>query len=310
MDAAQSSVAIKDRRGRLKSCEPSWGASMPRVVGVHGMAQEQKTRPELWKLWYPSLRGGMELAAGRYVAIPSFDLAFYGKVFLSDDAQGKPVAKGNGPAAAPRLPESPGDDELAFLDEAVNEVAAEAGPKDKGVPKGLTGVPAVLQPLAGRLARRFSGSLALTFITALRQVRLYLEDEDTASQIRAIVTGMIDAETRVVVAHSLGTVVAFDALSRDDSPEVGTLITLGSPLGMKAVSSRLAARLGNGPSPRAAHWINIFDPADPVAAAGAVSLMWPQAGDFTVDNGDEQHDVTRYLGKRVTGQAVVDACGR
>jgi hypothetical protein len=277
---------------------------MTRVVGVHGMAQEQKTRPALYNLWYPSMRGGIEIFAGRDAVMPTFELAFYGDVFLTDDAQGKPVAKRAASATALGQLGPPDDDEFRFLTEAVAEVTAEAGDEAKGVAR----VPEALQPLARRLTRRFSGSLVLTFITALRQVRLYLEDEDIAGRVRTIVTDAIDHETRVLVTHSLGTVVAFDALSRKDSPDVDTLITLGSPLAMRAVWSRLALRLGDASCPHVRRWVNIFDAADPVAAAGAVSRLWRKAEDFTVENGKEPHDVASYLGKRCTGRAIVDAC--
>lgn len=277
---------------------------MARVVGVHGMAQEQRTRPALYNLWYPSLRGGIEIVAGRDAVMPTFELAFYSDVFLTDDAQGKPVAKGAASATALGQLKPPDDDELQFLTEAVREVTPEAGAEAKTVPR----VPVALQPLARRLTRRFSGSLVLTFLTALGQVRLYLEDENIAGRVRAIVTDAIDDDTRVLVTHSLGTVVAFDALSREDSPDVDTLITLGSPLVMRAVWSRLALRLGDASYPHVRRWVNIFDAADPVAVAGAVCRRWPSAEDFTVENGKEPHDVTRYLGKRCTGRAVIDAC--
>lgn len=276
---------------------------MTHVVGIHGMAQEQKTRPALLNLWYPSLQGGIEIFAGRDAVMPTFELAFYGDVFLTSDAQGRPVSKTAAPAMALGQLGAPDDDEVRFLTEAVIEVTPEAGAEAKTVPR----VPEVLQPLARRLTRRFSGSLVLTFITALRQVRLYLEDENIAGRVRAIVTDIVNDDTRVLVTHSLGTVVAFDVLSREDSPDVDTLITLGSPLAMRAVQSRLARRLGGDSYPHVRRWVNIFDAADPVAAAGAVRRLWPTAEDFTVENGKEPHDVTRYLGKRCTGRAIVNA---
>ena len=183
---------------------------MARVVGVPGMAQEQKTRPALYKLWLPSLRGGVEGAAGRNAAMPTFDLAFYGDVFLSEDAQGKPVAKSAASATDQVELESVSDDELRFLNEVVDEVTLGA----TGVPKAVPPVPQLLQPIARSLTRRFNGSLVLGFIATLRQVRLYLEDEEIAGRIRAIVAGAINnktATTRVLLAHSLGTVVALAA---------------------------------------------------------------------------------------------------
>src|SRR5215472_9373856 len=98
---------------------------MSRVVGVHGMAQDQKTRPALYNLWRPSLQGGVEIFAGRDAVMPTFELAFYGNVFLSDDAQGKPVAKSGASAAGLGQLGLPSGDELLFLNEAVDEVTAD-----------------------------------------------------------------------------------------------------------------------------------------------------------------------------------------
>ncbi|ONI91805.1 hypothetical protein ALI22I_06880 [Saccharothrix sp. ALI-22-I] len=54
----------------------------------------------------------------------------------------------------------------------------------------------------------------------------------------------------MVVAHSLGTVVAFEALHRVDQP-VDLLITLGSPLGMHGVLENHAT-VDNGSKPHEA----------------------------------------------------------
>jgi hypothetical protein len=302
---------------------------MSEVVGVHGMAQQQRGRSQLIAVWEPAFRDGVEIAGGGDAAAPSFGLAFYGDLFLSAAAQGdaatqkfgyggrqEGAAKGatilHGEDGAAGL-ESVSADELAFLDEATDEAIAQR--PDLGEPMGFGPLPGPLQPLARRLTRRFDGVLVLMFVSALRQVKLYLEDDELAGHIRGIVSDAIGSDTTVLLAHSLGTVVAFDTLTLNPQLQLDTLITVGSPLGMKAVASRLrpsaAGRQGlAGFPPNLRRWVNIYDPGDPVAAAGAVSRLWPAAVDYTVDNEDTPHAIERYLGKRVTGRAVLDGVSR
>ncbi|MFE5564823.1 serine peptidase [Amycolatopsis japonica] len=74
---------------------------------------------------------------------------------------------------------------------------------------------------------------------------------------------------RIVIAHSLGSVVAYEALWSQPGLQIDLLLTLGSPLGIpSAVFERLVpapvrAR-GNRP-PGVKQWINFADPGDIVA---------------------------------------------
>lgn len=79
------------------------------------------------------------------------------------------------------------------------------------------------------------------------------------------------AEKTVLVTHSMGTMVAYDVLRHcEDCPPVETLFTLGSPLGVQEVQDELAVP-GSGavdfPAARLQHWINIYDPLDPICGA-------------------------------------------
>lgn len=71
----------------------------------------------------------------------------------------------------------------------------------------------------------------------------------------------------VVVAHSLGSVIAYDVLKRvTDCPPVHALLTLGSPLGIDEVQDRLRpewTRPDGYPSRTVRrHWVNVYDPLD------------------------------------------------
>jgi hypothetical protein len=66
---------------------------MSEVLGVHGMAQQQRGRSQLIAVWEPAFRDGVEIAGGRDAVVPSFGLAFYGDLFLSAAAQGEAAAQ-------------------------------------------------------------------------------------------------------------------------------------------------------------------------------------------------------------------------
>ena len=130
---------------------------------------------------------------------------------------------------------------------------------------GAPRVPTALQPLAQRLSRRLEGGLVLQFLTVLRQVKIYLNDDAMAEQIRAgFLAHLNDARPRVVIAHSLGSVVAVDALRLSSDSSVPMLITVGSPLGMRAVQSRLRRPAGAADAavalPDVSRWLNVVRP--------------------------------------------------
>ena len=121
--------------------------------------------------------------------------------------------------------------------------------------------------------------------------------------------GRIGVEARVVVSHSLGSVVAYETLcARPDLP-VRTLITLGSPLGISALLPRLVPPVGSGRAQWPGglrNWVNIADAADLVALR---KKLQPLYGDRVLDqivhNGATMHNVLPYLTAVQTGRAVL-----
>ena len=156
--------------------------------------------------------------------------------------------------------------------------------------------------IAGRLANR-----------ALNQVVRYLTDPGIRHTAQQRLLDLIDADTDLVIAHSLGTVVAYEALHTTVHPL--RLITLGSPLALRHV---IYDRL----HPNPAHvpvcidgWDNFVDLDDLVAAHTDLTGYFPPAPLTTVtpitgphlDNGSAPHDATHYLTKRSVGQAAANA---
>jgi hypothetical protein len=125
------------------------GVVMARVVGVHGIAQEQLGRNQLLDAWRRALDDGVLIAGGDGAVAPSFDLAFYGDLFLSAEDEGAPVLKG--PIGESRADAAVGlsAGELEFLTAAADEL--DVGGEDTPI-KGLSAVPDLLQPMACRLA--------------------------------------------------------------------------------------------------------------------------------------------------------------
>lgn len=171
----------------------------------------------------------------------------------------------------------------------------------------------------GRRSRFLSDLLALQLAGRLvsrdlAMIRRYFAE--SANRIRAQdrLVGKIDSKTKVVIGHSFGSVVAYEALCAHPEWPVHTLITIGSPLGIdQLISSRLdplpdpaAGRLPGGVQ----RWVNVSDPEDVVAL---VPNLAPHFGsrveDHLVHNGPQRHELNRYLGHPEVGRAVAAALG-
>ncbi|MGW1787290.1 hypothetical protein ACWCQQ_50910 [Streptomyces sp. NPDC002143] len=136
-----------------------------------------------------------------------------------------------------------------------------------------------LRYAASWVAEKFSldGRLTELFIRVFfREVATYLADIDSPARaaVREEVAARIARHRpRVVLAHSLGTVVTYEALHAHPELQVELLVTMGSPLALPhGVFDRLIpaptgappARFGLRPA-GVARWVNIADPGDPVA---------------------------------------------
>lgn len=115
----------------------------------------------------------------------------------------------------------------------------------------------------------------------------------------------------VVLAHSLGTVIAYDVLAAIPGvAPIDALITVGSPLGISEVRDALAppwtARDG-WPARCLAEgtWDNVFDPLDPVCGGldRRIARDYCRAGELAVrdirvaNKGSWKHAIGKYLGQ-------------
>ena len=214
------------------------------------------------------------------------------------------------------------DDERDFVERLAREVGlAEVTPTtDEVAPDPIVpGSPLELIPLPAGLRRRLMRVL-------LRDVHHFLYDAPfsprpgenfhirTDVRARALDALHDDADRpgpHLVVGHSLGSVIAYDALTAiDDAPKVDALMTVGSPLGISEVREGLtppwtshdgwpSQRVGEG------RWTNVYDPLDPVCGIvdRAIGTHFRQAGVVRVDDvgvsntGSWRHSIGKYLGQ-------------
>ncbi|WP_405809833.1 hypothetical protein OG729_34380 [Streptomyces sp. NBC_00210] len=157
----------------------------------------------------------------------------------------------------------------------------------------------------------------------VRQMSRYFNETSLRRDILNRVGAHIDEKTKVVIGHSLGCVVAYEALweladSRSRN-NVDLLLTVGSPLGLPPIYNRLRRR-PHGPPTGIRSWVNIVDPNDIVAAAHDHAKLFPDPhrGDvarrtemtgkpLSVDNGSAPHAGTHYLIKQVCAFHIAKA---
>jgi hypothetical protein len=286
-----------------------------RVVAVHGINNTYSGPRRMADDWVGALLDGVEFAGGAgLLGRQDVGCAFYGDVFrrpgrmLGDDDM------------ASLGPEDVSAGSEAELLEAWWRAAAEADPRV--VPPGartlgpVTGVQAALAALSG--SRFLAGTTERFLIFWLRQVRAYFTKPELREEIQQRFAGIIGPDTRVVVAHSLGSVVAYEALCAHPGWNVRGLVTLGSPLGIRNI---IFDRLRPAPQQLAGSWratwpsqlvswTNIADRADFVALVKRLGPVFGDAVvDVEIDNGAYVHEVGRYLTAAETGSAIARALG-
>jgi len=284
---------------------------MALIVAVHGIGQQYKGDAVLHGVWWPALLSGMRLA-GRDLDDPkSLLCAFYGHLFRRSASRDSLATGG---------PELQADDvtpEEAELLEVWLREAASLEPNLVKSPDAIRGgqslarTPVVVQQMLSAISQSsfFANVFQSAFIGDLRQVTSYLKEPAIREEALSIVLAGITADTRVVVAHSLGSVIAYEALCKD-SRNVVSFVTIGSPLGIRnVIFDKLTPRpdtSDNGAWPgKIRHWTNIADSGDIVALEKRLSRRFGErVRDLMIYSGADPHHGERYLTAIETGRAI------
>jgi hypothetical protein len=277
---------------------------MAKIVAVHGIGQQFKGEATIHREWWPALVDGLNRVKAKPDGPEDLDCAFYGNLFRKPGAlafTGSYTAQDVGP------------EEAELLDQ-LWAAAAEAEPQAVTAPASYGGslarTPALVQRALSAISKSsfWADTSQSLLIGNLKQVVLYMNDPDIRANVQAAVSDRITDDTRVVIGHSLGSVVAYESLCNNPRNVVG-FVTIGSPLGIQHIIFQKLrpspSALGVGQWPGVKHWTNIADKGDIVALEKRLA-PWFGTGvkDLLVNNGADAHHGERYLTSVEAGEAI------
>jgi hypothetical protein len=262
---------------------------MAELVMVHGIGPEDETEEQLHRNWVRALARTLrdndhaEQAARLEDGAVSVAMAHYRHLYARyvprddwDMPLPEPMAAIGEDVAADIMDniQRNASDPAARAEagHALDELRAETGP-EQGPAEVLRMFVAMLGRL-GPIARSGFAALSSIGVFHLGQVAAYLDDEAVREGAIEAVLSRMTPDTKVVLAHSLGTVVAYEALHRLEQP-LPLLVTFGSPLGLRSI---IRGRLRPQPlcSPaQVKRWVNVADRDDYIVATLRLRSLFP-----------------------------------
>lgn len=285
------------------------------LVFVHGREEESFDAAGIKLAWIDAWRTGLARAGlGLPITEDSIRMAFYGDVLeemvggrRADDAA-RAIVRGDHLTREQELflkaflaevqecAAIPDQDVAAILDEEVRA----RGVLDWGWVQGILAV------LDQRMAVAVGASVALH----ANDLYHYLNDTERrrkmGERLRAALRPGVET---VVVAHSLGSVVAYDLLKHEGDFNVPLFVTLGSPLAVSMIKRSLRPLVHPG---CVGHWFNAVDDDDLVALfpldPDNFNVEPPIENKIDIDHpGADRHGVTGYLGDPEVARRIRDA---
>jgi hypothetical protein len=144
----------------------------------------------------------------------------------------------------------------------------------------------------------------------MQDVKAYFYNDSERLRIRGIFEAQMkidsDSEKTIVIAHSLGTVIAYDAFYFNKDFSVKLFITIGSPLGFESIQARLnkihKTRGSEVPESLQKRWVNIANIKDLVAFDKGLENDFIPAGsirDIILPSWDgDPHSSEKYLSSK------------
>jgi hypothetical protein len=288
-----------------------------KLVFVHGMGHGGYDRNRLKQSWITALEDGLERAGKALPPHTTIELPHYGDELAELVKQ---IESGLGDDLTKRDPGGVNtvELELAQTQRAImEELLAAAGVEPDEINRersGLTTKDPQNWPIVvagARILGRIPGMDTLIIDNFMKEVSFYLTYPSIRERVDEIVASAIGQDDVVVVGHSLGSVVSYNVLrARSGQASGSAFFTLGSPLGLNGVRSKLSKPLESPEGVDA--WLNAFDPADIVA-------LYPLKGKRfdvlpPVENYDgvknftkNRHGIKGYLSNRFVAERIVDA---
>jgi hypothetical protein len=289
-----------------------------RLVLIHGLGQQGYDPAVLQSQWIAALQRGANSLGRQLPQQLEVSFPYYGDI----------LAKFASTSSVPTTTEiqARGDDttdrdflafEAAATDQlrigagiSLDDVNAEYGtdPEPRG-PENWKWVQAIVRAI-DKYGRGLSSQAIEIF---LRDVYLYTNRSGVRDRIDEIVARALTEGPCVVVAHSLGSVVAYNVLCTDRRHlQVPFFVTVGCPLGIRAIRDQLVPI--RFPRPPVDAWNNAFDPRDVVALYPLDGANFPISPAVLNYNGvknhtDNRHGIDGYLDDPTVVGWVLDALG-
>ncbi len=243
---------------------------MAKIVLVHGAFNELWGPNELKSRWLPAVRDGL-WHHGLEIDDDDVQVCFYGDLFRRAPGTAEDAQLEQSRAGIAESLHEMGADTIAMLGQAANDAV---------------------------------------FDRTVDMVTIMATDPDLRAKMRARIEPLVDDETRVLVAHSLGTVLSYMALANHPQWNVHTFVTLGSPLASPMLGDMLDPPLvdGKGQWPGSVQrWVNVRAIGDKAAAVPVAERFGERVEDVVVDNGHRAHAPEPYLNSLPTGEAIAAA---
>jgi hypothetical protein len=292
---------------------------MKKLIFVHGRNQQGKDPVGLLSEWTGYAQAGVTSIGHTWPTTLLPEMPFYGDRLI------QLIEQLDSPTIETAIERGAGntDSELEFRGELLLEIAAQAGISQEEIEDQFQedirrrgGNPEVVERGPGNwewvhsilklLDRTSLGAKVIDGFT--RDVYVYLTKGNVQRKIDEIVRASISNDPCVIVAHSLGSVVAYHILKELDGPQNITFITVGSPLGIRTIRKHLGVL--KMPA-RVRHWYNAMDEKDIVALYplddNNFDITPPIKNKTTVDNQTgEHHGIEGYLKDPDVAQVLYD----
>jgi hypothetical protein len=285
-----------------------------RILFVHGRSQGGKNPQALKQTWINTLKAGFKANNSTLPGNIGIDFPFYGDEldkFTAQAALPTPddvVLKGSGP----------NKEFEQFMQAALADIKTARNISDEQILKfaGPTDAQARdiqnwgwVRGIAKFIDDYLTDTSDFTIAAFLQDVYLYVNSPKVTAGINKIVTDMLTEDPTIIIGHSLGTVVGYKIILENiNKINLVKYITVGSPLGIRAISSKL----GVAENPARLGWFNAFDKRDIVALHPLDHDHFPAEPAIDnyseVDNDtDNRHGIIGYLNNSSVAKEVAAA---
>ncbi len=221
------------------------------IIGIHGLLNKPE-KEVLEKWWMEAIAEGMTRNCATHLDSP-FELAYWANIQYPN-----PIPEGE-------------------LSERY-EKAQGVGPLRRCDPNTFDKIRAFTQKWGGRLLDKekelfgLGSNVEKLLGISVKDLKEYYDSPDKRKLMRARLNELLKqhSEKRIVlIAHSMGSIIAYDALREVDNAEMQNIehfITIGSPLGLPLVTQKIRKEFNGKKTPeKVVRWTNIADPTDKVA---------------------------------------------